>query len=170
MKLRNLVTIGAAVVAISGCWDKGLQEKFDNAVASEQVASMNPKHDFYGVDLTASQENELLERKTLYFGFDNYKLTDDDKLVLAAHAKRLIDNPNAKIRIEGHTDRRGSREYNVALGQKRANAALDILKSKGVPAEQIASVSFGKEKPALLGDTKEVDQMNRRTEIVYEQN
>ena len=80
----------------------------------------------------------------------------------------LVSHPNAKIRLEGNADDRGSREYNVALGWRRAQAIAHILKQQGVSVGQMELVSYGKEHPAVVGETEEARSLNRRVELVYE--
>ena len=123
---------------------------------------------FYGTDLSPEQEKDLLAKRTYYFGYDRFEVNEDDTLSIYAHAKRLITSPRAKVRVEGHTDNRGSREYNIALGERRANAVANILLLKGAGQDQISVVSYGKEKPAVSGDNESAWSQNRRAVIVYE--
>jgi peptidoglycan-associated lipoprotein len=123
---------------------------------------------FYGTDLSPQQEKDLLAKRSYYFGYDRFEVNEDDTLSIYAHAKRLITTPRAKVRVEGHTDNRGSREYNIALGERRANAVANILLLKGAGQDQISVVSYGKEKPAVSGDNESAWSQNRRTVIVYE--
>ncbi len=87
--------------------------------------------------------------------------------MLDAHAAFLRNNPSYKVTVEGHADERGTPEYNIALGERRANAAKMYLQGKGVNGEQISIVSYGKEKPAVLGHTEADYAKNRRAVIVY---
>ena len=125
---------------------------------------------FYGEEMTVEREKALLAKQILYFDFDRYDLSEENKLVVLAHAKKLLEHPNMRVRIEGHADERGSREYNIALGEKRAKAAARLMAMKGVPEDQVAVVSYGKEKPQALGHDEASWEMNRRDEIVYEKN
>jgi peptidoglycan-associated lipoprotein len=109
-----------------------------------------------------------LAKQTLYFDFDRYDLSEENKLVVLAHAKKLLENPKMKVRIEGHADERGSREYNIGLSERRAKAASRLMAMKGVPEEQVVIVAYGKEKPQALGHDEASWEMNRRDEIVYE--
>jgi peptidoglycan-associated lipoprotein len=123
---------------------------------------------FYGADLSPQQEKDLLAKRTYYFGYDRFEVSEDDTLSIYAHAKRLITSPRAKMRVEGHTDNRGSREYNIALGERRANAVANVLLLKGAGQDQMSVVSYGKEKPAVSGDNESAWSQNRRAVIVYE--
>lgn len=103
-----------------------------------------------------------------YFNFDDSTVHDSDRASIEVQAKYLVSHPNARVRLEGHTDCRGSREYNIALGERRALSTADILKLNGVASRQIKVVSYGAEKPVAFGDTEEDYQLNRRVELVYE--
>ncbi len=125
---------------------------------------------FSGSQLTPDQQKKLFAKKTYYFDFDSYSVRSEDLPALQAQANYLIAHPDARVVIAGNTDARGSREYNIALGQRRANAAADVLKLDGVPASQIRAVSYGEEKPAAVGHTEQAYQMNRRDQLEYETN
>jgi peptidoglycan-associated lipoprotein len=103
----------------------------------------------------------------VYFDFDSYVIKPEFQSLLEAHARFLKANPSRKVSIEGHTDERGGREYNLALGQKRAEAVRRALALLGVSDSQMEAVSFGKEKPALEGHDEAAWAKNRRAEIVY---
>ena len=103
----------------------------------------------------------------VFFDYDSFVLRPEARPVIASHAQFLQANKQRKANLEGHTDDRGGREYNLALGQKRADAVRQALSLLGVPESQLEAVSFGKEKPLATGAT-EVDQaQNRRVEIRY---
>lgn len=108
-----------------------------------------------------------LSQRSIYFGYDSSGVEHDYQAVVEAHAKFLVDHPAVKIRVEGNTDIRGSREYNLALGQRRADSVKRAFTLLGVPSSQVESVSFGKEKPRSTGDTEEAHQENRRVDLVY---
>jgi len=108
-----------------------------------------------------------LAKRLVYFDLDKYDIKDEYKELVAAHARFLSANRNFKVLIQGHTDARGSREYNLALGQKRADAVRKSLGLLGVREEQIESVSFGKEKPAVEGQDESAWSQNRRAHILY---
>lgn len=111
--------------------------------------------------------NSPLVRKLVYFEFDKSVINDDDKATLNAHADYLITHSSARVRLEGHADERGTREYNVALGERRAAAVKRYLTLKGVAASQLEMVSYGEERPARLGHDETSWSLNRRVEIVY---
>jgi peptidoglycan-associated lipoprotein len=103
---------------------------------------------------------------TIYFGTDEYSLDDASKATLGAQAQWMLANPNVRASIEGHADERGTREYNQALGERRANAARDFLLSQGVPAARLVVTSWGKERPVALGSNEEAWAQNRRAVTV----
>ncbi|CAH1536916.1 MULTISPECIES: peptidoglycan-associated lipoprotein Pal [Vibrio] len=113
------------------------------------------------------KEQALRETQTIYFAFDNSTIAGDYEEMLAAHAAYLSKNPALKVTIEGHADERGTPEYNIALGERRAEAVSNYLQALGVQADQIAIVSYGEEKPLLLGQSEDVYAKNRRAVLVY---
>ncbi|MCR9950870.1 peptidoglycan-associated lipoprotein Pal [Vibrio parahaemolyticus] len=113
------------------------------------------------------KEQALRETQTIYFAFDNSTIAGDYEEMLAAHASYLSNNPALKVTIEGHADERGTPEYNIALGERRAQAVANYLQALGVQADQISIVSYGEEKPLLLGQSDEVYAKNRRAVLVY---
>ncbi len=104
-----------------------------------------------------------------YFDFDKYNIRPDAARALEYNAELLKENPGANIIIEGHCDERGTVEYNLALGERRANSARDYLVSLGVRANRMETISYGKERPVALGHNEEAWQLNRRCEFVVEE-
>jgi len=103
---------------------------------------------------------------TVYFGTDEYSLDQATQTTLAAQARWMMANPNVRASIEGHCDERGTREYNQALGERRANAVRDYLLSQGVPASRLVTTSWGKERPVATGSNEEAWAQNRRAVTV----
>jgi peptidoglycan-associated lipoprotein len=110
---------------------------------------------------------QSLSRRVYYFDFDSPVVHDADKPAIYANANYLIAHPRAKVMLEGHTDPRGSREYNVGLGERRAKAVADVLMGRGVNPKQIRVVSYGAEKLAVPGHTEADYQLDRRVVLVY---
>ena len=108
-----------------------------------------------------------LSKQTIYFMYDSSQVQQDFIPVIAAHAQYLMAHPARHIILEGHTDERGSREYNIALGEQRAKSVFRMLKMQGVSDSQLEIVSYGEEKPASDGMEEASWQLNRRVEIVY---
>ncbi|ACT12298.1 peptidoglycan-associated lipoprotein Pal [Pectobacterium brasiliense] len=113
------------------------------------------------------QMQELQRNNIVYFGLDKYDVSSEFAQMLDAHAAFLRSNPSYKVTIEGHADERGTPEYNIALGERRANAVQMYLQGKGVSSDQISIVSYGKEKPAVLGHDEAAYAKNRRAVLVY---
>ena len=113
------------------------------------------------------KEQALRETQTIYFAFDNATIAGDYEEMLAAHAAYLSKNVDMKVTVEGHADERGTPEYNIALGERRAQAVAKYLQALGVQADQISIVSYGEEKPLLPGQSEEVYAKNRRAVLVY---
>jgi peptidoglycan-associated lipoprotein len=126
-----------------------------------------------GVGGTASGTNPLkdpkniLSKRSIYFEFDSFAVSDQYKPVIDAHAKYLAANRNARVALQGHADERGSREYNIALGQKRADAVKRMMTLLGVQETIVETVSFGEEKPKNAGHDEASWTENRRVDIVY---
>ncbi len=121
------------------------------------------------VDLNKAGQDAAMQATTrvVYFDYDSFVIRSEFQTVIEAHAKYLAADKSRKVAIEGHTDERGGREYNLALGQKRAEAVRKALNLLGVSEAQLEAVSFGKEKPAVLGSTEAAMEKNRRAEISY---
>jgi peptidoglycan-associated lipoprotein len=127
------------------------------AVAPVQTQSVDPLDDPKGV----------LANRSVYFDFDSYVVREDGKPVVQNHSGYLTKNKQRNILIQGNTDERGGAEYNLALGQKRAEAVRKSMAALGVPESQIEAVSLGKEKPKAEGHNEEAWAQNRRADIVY---
>jgi peptidoglycan-associated lipoprotein len=107
----------------------------------------------------------MTSQRVIYFDFDSFAIKDEFKTVVEGHAKALASYPNRKLVVEGHTDERGGREYNLALGQKRAEAVSRSLSLLGATNGQVEAVSFGKERPAVQGSDEAAWARNRRAEL-----
>ena len=111
--------------------------------------------------------NPLSRERSVYFGFDDYAVTPEAAPVLQRHGSFLASQPQVAIRIEGHTDDRGGAEYNLALGQRRAEAVRQALRIYGVSDNQMETISWGSEKPKALGQNEQAWAQNRRADLVY---
>lgn len=112
--------------------------------------------------------NPALAKRSVYFDFDSYVVKDEFKSTVEAHGKYLANKKDRKVIIQGNTDERGGSEYNLALGQKRAEAVRKSLSVLGVADGQMEAVSFGKEKPKATGHDEESWAQNRRADLVYQ--
>jgi len=122
---------------------------------------------FGGATHGLTSSTTTIGEQTYYFDFDKSIVHEADKPSLQAQADYLVKTSNAKVLLEGHTDPRGSREYNIALGERRGNAVLATLKSDGASADQMRVVSFGAEKPASPGHTEADYALDRRVHLTY---
>lgn len=111
--------------------------------------------------------NNILSKRSVYFDYDQFTVKEEFRPMVSAHAKFLSSNPSRRVAVQGNTDERGSREYNLALGQKRADAVKQMMVLSGAPAANIETVSFGEEKPRNPGRDEAAFAENRRADIVY---
>lgn len=146
--------------------DKSVASSQADAAAAAAAASRGVAPVQIGAT-DASAAGPVNTAKIIYFDFDSYVVKPEFQSVIEAHAKYLNANKSRKMAIEGHTDERGGREYNLALGQKRAESVRRALGLLGVTDSQVEAVSFGKEKPAVSGFDEASMAKNRRAEINY---
>jgi peptidoglycan-associated lipoprotein len=114
------------------------------------------------------RDTVVMNDRVVYFAFDSTDIDDVSIALLRQHGRYLADNPGEKARLEGHTDERGSREYNIGLGERRSVSVQSVLLSNGASASQLVTISYGEERPAAVGSDEETWAQNRRVEIVYE--
>ena len=118
-------------------------------------------------EMMQEKYDALRQQQTIYFDYDKSTVNGEFVELLEAHADYLIKNPAGKVMIEGHSDERGTPEYNIALGERRAKAVVQYLQNLGVSADQMTTVSYGEEKPVDLSRTEEGFSKNRRAVLVY---
>jgi len=172
-KLGRLIVAGLIVV-LAGCSTTGEKQGGEVAVedrgtsADEGAVTSGAygSSEFSSYSLT--DPNSPLARRVIYFEYDSAEISGSDQELLVQHSGYLVANPGQHITLEGHTDERGSREYNIALGDRRALSVQRIMELNGVLPEQITVVSYGEEKPAAEGHSDAVWRLNRRVEIVYQ--
>jgi len=111
--------------------------------------------------------NSLLSKRVIYFDFDKSDIRPEFRDIVQAHATYLSQNANVSVTLEGHADERGSREYNIGLGERRANAVKNVLMLQGASGGQVETVSYGEERPVAMGHDEQSWAQNRRVEIVY---
>ena len=168
--MRKSITIGAALLALSlaGCSRKA--PPATELPPAETPADVNgaAAGDVELTELPAMQADLVAKAgsDTVYFGTDEYQLDAASQATLAAQAKWMLANPRVRASIEGHADERGTREYNMALGERRANATRDYLASQGVPAARLLVTSWGKERPVAPGSDESAWAQNRRAVTV----
>ncbi len=139
------------------------------ATSGVEVLAAPDKGNFAGEKMVDPLKDAtgLLTKKIIYFKFDSSEILDDGLAIVDAHAANLIKNPRLSMTLEGHADERGSREYNLALGEGRAKAVQQLLQIKGVPAKQVEAISFGEERPVDMGHEESAWVKNRRVELIY---
>jgi peptidoglycan-associated lipoprotein len=115
----------------------------------------------------AGPQDGMLLKRTIYFDFDSAEIRGEGMEIVAAHAKYLASHGPARVRLEGNTDERGSREYNIGLGERRAQAVARALRLQGAANVQLSTVSYGEERPAVPGHDESAWAKDRRVEIVY---
>lgn len=111
--------------------------------------------------------DSLLATRVIYFDYDQSGVGQDYRSVISAHAEYLVSHPQVTVRLEGHADERGTREYNLALGEKRADAVRSLMMAEGVSDTQLVVVSYGEERPSSMEHNEEAWGLNRRVELVY---
>jgi len=117
--------------------------------------------------LTDDSDQDLLSERKVYFDYDRSEIKPEFREILSAHANYLASNPSVSVSIEGHCDERGTREYNIALGERRAHSVLQFLTLQGVSKSQINTVSYGEERPDVEGHDESAWKWNRRAVFVY---
>ncbi len=167
-KLLPIAAMGAALVLLNACSSNsganGGAGEFDGASAQ----GLGGQSGFSGDENGATYTTQAPHNQTYYFAFNSSDV--DQKYVpsIQAQAKYLMSHPGAHILVAGNTDDRGSSEYNIALGERRANAVAEIMQMAGASMNQIRIVSYGKEKPVALGHDDASYSLNRRDELTYE--
>lgn len=174
--LKNILVI-IAILSLAACKSKvktneeysqydqpieevAQEEQFEEVANQEEAEILNEE--------TEKELEEVEVKDRVHFAYDSSELSNEAKDILDVQAEWLKSDETINITIEGHCDERGTREYNIALGERRANAAKAYLTSKGIFEDRIKVISYGKERPAFFGDTPEVFAKNRRAVTVVE--
>lgn len=175
--LRLFVAVGLFAL-ITGCATQGGVESGATAPVEERPAAAGTQAEgaqaggaaaagsFVGEEL--DDPASPLSERVVYFDFDSNVIRPEFTAMLEAHGKYLAAHPEVRVTVEGHTDERGSQEYNLALGERRAEAVKRVLVLNGAAPGQIENVSYGEEKPAMEGTGEAVWSQNRRAELVYQ--
>jgi peptidoglycan-associated lipoprotein len=167
------VVAALLAAALAGCSSTNLDNKAPVETRNTGPAAAASAPDTSGaasstvttVDLTKNNADAGKLERVVYFDFDSFVIKDEYKPLIEANAKALKADPNKQMVVEGHTDERGGREYNLALGQKRAEAVVKAMELLGVADNQLEATSFGKEHPAVQGSNEEAWAKNRRAEL-----
>jgi peptidoglycan-associated lipoprotein len=173
--LSSLLIVGCATEdqVIENQTDPGvISEPQDADTGTEPEGSDAQTSMIADESLTAQQmldePDSPLSSRVIYFDYDSAKVSDDSLAILEAHGNFIANNGNVQVRLEGHTDERGSREYNIALGDRRAQSVRRILLFQGASSDQLDTISYGEERPAEMGHEDSAWSKNRRVELVYE--
>lgn len=174
MTMRQLFTLGMLLGFVAGCTPSTLPDPAADSAAVAQTGS-DSSGDTADTDSINDRtldggeffEDEVPMTMIIYFDFDQSALRAEYADVLARHAAALSRSSRTTLRLEGHADERGSREYNIGLGERRSQAVRSQLLIQGGSSAQISTVSFGEERPAAFGSDEDAYQQNRRVEIKY---
>lgn len=170
-KTTLLAAMLAAAVLLAGCPSKGPVQESPPSTPVEPGSGQTglPSGGVeQGSEVGGGGAGEAsLQQRIIYFDFDSYEIPAQYRDIVAAHARRLATNAAMKVRLEGHTDERGSREYNIGLGERRAQAVRRALMLQGAGDGQLVTVSYGEERPAESGSDETAYAKNRRVEIIY---
>lgn len=171
---KYLVPVLALLVIAAGCTSSKTKTDKESGAADNQsggaVSTGVPGESTTGMDALTDPSNplyNLLQERVIYFEYDRSEIQEQYRAVIEAHATYLSQNPQTTVTLEGHADERGSREYNLALGERRAMAVERQLSVLGVSASQIRTVSYGEERPISAGHDDSSWSLNRRVEIIY---
>lgn len=166
-KILKGLLIALPLVTVAACSSTDDAANASDAQTSAENTVATPIDQEAALAEQERMKQELAENSTIFFKYDNSEISAQYEDVLAAHAKFLSNTPNVKVTIEGYADERGTPEYNIALGERRAEAVSKYLQALGVQADQISIVSYGEEKPLVMGQTEDAYSKNRRAVVVY---
>ena len=177
MNHKHLFVMVATLALAVACGDKPVKEDAPSTpvtstgnsdVRTDGVATVNvDRPPATGTSGAQGPTSTTAAQRIIYFDFDSSEIRNEYVDVIAAHARDLARNATLRVRLEGHSDERGSREYNITLGERRSQTVKRALMLQGVQEAQIATVSFGEERPAAAGTDETAWSKNRRVEIVY---
>ena len=171
MKKFLLVLGAAALLTVSACHrsDTVADAGATGTEVSSPGVNTAGQNTNGGITVTPEEaaQQRLRQQLVVYFDYDQADIKPEFNQMLEAHGRFLSMNPNAQVRLEGHTDERGSREYNIGLGEQRAQSVRRVLLLQGATAAQVSTVSYGEERPAATGSDEESWRLNRRVELVY---
>jgi peptidoglycan-associated lipoprotein len=166
MNNTTRVLLAASIVLALGACSKKVKEENTAAETTGPAATTGPVADGrYTPEMLDT--DACLRQRTVYFDFDQDTLRPEFQAIMACHAKYLNDRSESRMTLEGHADERGTREYNLGLGERRGNAVSGALQGAGGSAGQITVVSYGEERPTCNDSNESCWQQNRRVEIVY---
>lgn len=170
-----LTALAASFALLAGCASTPNETaSADNGAMAQNYAAGGPQgqaqadNDLPDPRALSNEQQALLDQTRLLFDFDRAGLRPEHQAIIEAHARHLLANPEVQITLEGHADERGTREYNLALGERRAITVEDALLMQGVPRTQLRTTSLGEEDPVVNGQSERSYQENRRVELKYQ--
>lgn len=166
-KILKWLMLVIPIMAITACSDYKSANNRDETAMDDDASTYMNNNSSSSNEQAHLQIQRLIRNNIVYFDLNKYDIRSEFFQILDAHANFLRSNPSYKVIVEGHADEHGTPEYNIALGERRAFAIKMYLQGKGVSAEQIAVISYGKEKPAILGHNEAAYAKNRRTVLAY---
>ncbi|MAL00664.1 peptidoglycan-associated lipoprotein Pal [Pusillimonas sp. DMV24BSW_D] len=161
-RITKSLSIAALAASLAACSSVPLDQTGSGSGTGGDGASTGQIMDPF------NPQSPLAQQKSVYFEYDSYVVPDQYRSVVEMHSSYLSNNGQQKVRIEGHADARGGSEYNLALGQRRSDAVARMMQLLGVRAEQIETISFGKERPRAMGNTEADYAENRRADFNYQ--
>jgi peptidoglycan-associated lipoprotein len=171
MKNVLWIVLAAAVFSVTACSKSNTKDGASSAASTAPSSNSSTTGSGGGGNIAVSELDaataERLKQLVVYFDYDQADIKPEYNQMLAAHGQFLAKNPTAMLRLEGNTDERGSREYNIGLGERRAQSVRRALMLQGASANQLTTVSYGEERPASTGSNEESWRLNRRVELVY---
>ena len=170
MSNLKYILLMAGFLALAGCSSPTVPDPDMSETAPGDQGADTGSYDDTGVDDGTAVPDDSYAGElanVIYFDFDSSEVRAEDTDTVAGHASMMSGKMNVNVRLEGHADERGSREYNIGLGERRAQAVRRLLLLQGVSAGQISTVSFGEERPAADGSSESAYAQNRRVEITY---
>ena len=173
MRSSFLIVLAAAALTASACNRSNTLPDDAGADAggfgADGGATTNSQGDGGGISVSPleAERQRLMQQLVVYFDYDQADIRPEFNAQLQAHGQFLAQNPNSQLRLEGHADERGSREYNIGLGERRAQSVRRVLMLQGAAGTQLTTVSYGEERPAQTGSDDEAWRLNRRVELVY---
>jgi len=166
-QLSRVLLVSVLAAALAAC---GTATKKDDAATDQQDQRGKAQTETAFKGSPFDDPNNPLSKRTVYFEFDSADVAPDDRQIIMAHAQYLASHPEAKVVLEGHTDERGTREYNIALGERRAKSVRQLMLLQGVAQSQMDLISFGEERPVAPEHDESAWKLNRRVEILYSGN
>ena len=165
-KLTHIAFLCGIVISLSGCFG-GQSQGVEAGRDGTQTSGIDGQSAIGADENRQIDSAALLDQRRVHFDFDSSEIDPESRAVVEAHAEYLANNPDINITLEGHCDERGTREYNLALGERRSQAVARVMKLLGVQNSRITNVSYGEEKPLIDAHNEEAWRENRRVEIIY---